>query len=195
MFKCSFIYVTTRNNNISCNLGKFLQTITEKNIHAGLCAATFFNSFKTKLQKFIFRHYWQMMSDILKTSYTEAIFEAAPHPLVYLFFSAQFQKSNMTCGRREQMLLSKELKKGILSHKLKILPIPESKLKRRCLLLKCWNKNLHKPLVTLEQAHGRYSPSSTEVGDRACVVQSVVRSSPQPLLYKRFQVPRSNCLV
>ena len=94
------------------------------------------------------------------------------------------------------MLLSKELKKGILFHKLKILPIPESKLKRKRLLLQCWNKNLHKPLVALEQAHGGYSPSqSTEVGDRACVVQSVVRSSPQPLLYKRFPVPRSNCLV
>ena len=72
------------------------------------------------------------------------------------------------------MLLSKELMKGILSHKLKILPIPESKLKRKRLLLQCWNKNLHKPLVALEQAHSGYSPSlSTEVSDRACVVRSV----------------------
>ena len=95
----------------------------------------------------------------------------------------------MTCGINIT-------KKGILSHKLKKLPIPESKLKRKRLLLQCWNKNLHKPLVALEQAHGGYSPSrSTEVGDRTCVVQSVVRSSPQPLLYKRFPVPRSNCLV
>ena len=95
----------------------------------------------------------------------------------------------MTCGINIT-------KKGILSHKLKILPIPESKLKRKRLLLQCWNKNLHKPLVALEQAHGGYSPSrSTEVGDRVCVVQSVVRSSPQPLLYKRFPVPCSNCLV
>ena len=89
-------------------------------------------------------------------------------------------------------LLSKELKKGMLSHKLKTPPMPESKP----IATLCWKKNLHKPLVALEQAHGRYSPSrSTEVGDRACVVQSVVRSSPQPLLYKRFPVPRSNCLV
>ena len=95
----------------------------------------------------------------------------------------------MTCGINIT-------KKGILSHKLKKLPIPESKLKRKRLLLQCWNKNLHKPLVALEQAHGGYSPSrSTEVGDRACVIQSVVRSSPQPLLYERFPVPRSNCLV
>ena len=90
----------------------------------------------------------------------------------------------------------KELKKGILSHKLKLLPRPESKLKRKRLLLKCWNKNFHKPLVVLEQAHGGYSPSrSIEVGDQACVVQSVVRSSTQPLLCKRFPVSRSNCLV
>ena len=34
-------------------------------------------------QKLIFRHYWQMMSDILKTSYTEAIFKAAPPPCIY----------------------------------------------------------------------------------------------------------------
>ena len=88
-------------------------------------------------------------------------------------------------------LLSKELKKGMLSHKLKTPPIPESKPIATVL-----EKNLHKPLVALDQAHGRYSPSrSAEVGDRACVVQSVVRSSPQPLLYKRFPVPRSNCLV
>ena len=37
-----------------------------------------------------------MMSDILKTSYTEAIFKAPPP--VYLLFSAQFQTSHMTCG-------------------------------------------------------------------------------------------------
>ena len=51
-----------------------------------------------------------MMSNILKTSYTEAIFKAAPPPPpppprpppppppVYLLFSAQFQTSHMTCG-------------------------------------------------------------------------------------------------
>ena len=122
-----------------------------------------------------------------------------PPPCIYysrLSFKQAIWYAVLTSQRREQMLLSKELKKGILSHKLKILPIPESKLKRKRLLLQCWNKNLHKPLVALEQAHGGYSPSrSTEVGDRACVVQSVVRSSPQPLLYKHFPVPRSNCLV
>ena len=105
-----------------------------------------------------------------------------PSPPVYL----------LTSQKREQTLLSKELKKGMLSHKLKIPPIPESKPIATVLE----KKNLHKPFVALEQAHSRYSPSrSTEVGDRACVVQSVVRSSPQPLLYKRFPVSRSNCLV
>ena len=66
-------------------------------MHTGLCAVTFLNSLKTELQKLILRQYWQMMSDILKTSYTGAIFEAPP-PLVYLLFSAQFQTSHVTCG-------------------------------------------------------------------------------------------------
>ena len=68
-------------------------------MHTGLCAVTFLNSLKTELQKLILRQYWQMMSDILKISYTGAIFEAPPpSPLVYLLFSAQFQASHMTCG-------------------------------------------------------------------------------------------------
>ena len=60
--------------------------ITEKTMHTGLhvyttvCAVTFLNSLKTELQKLILRQYWQMMSDILKTSYTGAIFEAPPPP-------------------------------------------------------------------------------------------------------------------
>ena len=40
-----------------------------------------------------------MMSDILKTSFTGAIFEAfPPPPPVYLLFSAQLQTSHITCG-------------------------------------------------------------------------------------------------
>ena len=53
--------------------------LQKKTILTGLCVVTFFISFRTKLQKLIFRHYWQMMCDILKTSYTEAIFETNCH--------------------------------------------------------------------------------------------------------------------
>ena len=84
MIKCSFIYVTTMNNNISYDLRTFLSLTTEKkNAYWTMCSNLF--------QKLIFRRYWQMMSDILKTSYTEAIFMASP----------------ITSQRREQMLLSK----------------------------------------------------------------------------------------
>ena len=53
-------------------------------MHTGLCAVTFLNSLKTELQKLILKQYWQMMSDILKTSYTGAIFEAAPRVFIIL---------------------------------------------------------------------------------------------------------------
>ena len=45
MIKCSFIYVTTMNNNICYDLRTFLSLTTEKKtIHTGLCAVTFFRS-------------------------------------------------------------------------------------------------------------------------------------------------------
>ena len=72
------------NNNIFFNLRTFCKLLQKKTIYTELCAVTFFSSLKTKLQKLIFRHYWQMMSDILKTSYTGAIFEAAPRVFIIL---------------------------------------------------------------------------------------------------------------
>ena len=68
MIKCSFIYVTTMNNNISYDLRTFLSLTTEKK-------QSILDYVQLPFHKLIFRHYWQMMSDILKTSYTEAIFK------------------------------------------------------------------------------------------------------------------------
>ena len=85
MIKCSFIYVTTMNNNISYDLRTFLSLTTEKK-------QSILDYVQLPFHKLIFRHYWQMMSDILKTSYPEAIFKATPPPPVYLLFSARFFK-------------------------------------------------------------------------------------------------------
>ena len=63
-------------------------------MHTGLCAVTFLNSLKTVLQKLILRQYWQMMSDILKISYTGAIFEAPPPfpPRVFIILGSVSNK-------------------------------------------------------------------------------------------------------
>ena len=102
MIKCSFIYVTTMNNNISYDLRTFLSLTTEKK-------QSILDYVQLPFHKLIFRHYWQMMSDILKTSYTEAIFKAAPPPFpprVFIILGSVFQ-TILTSQRREQMLLSK----------------------------------------------------------------------------------------
>ena len=170
------------NNNISYDLRTFLSLTTEKKtIHTGLCAVTFFRSwFSGTIGKWCLTF---SKLHTLKQSLRPP--PLPPPPCIYysrLSFKQAIWHAVLTSQGREQMLLSKELKKGIMSHKLKILPRPESKLKRKRLQLQWWNKNLHKPLVALEQAHGRYSPSwSAKVRDRVCVAQSVVRSSPQPV--------------
>ena len=101
MIKCSFIYVTTMNNNISYDLRTFLSLTTEKK-------QSILDYVQLPFHKLIFRHYWQMMSDILKTSYTEAIFKAAPPfpPRVFIILGSVSQ-TILTSQRREQMLLSK----------------------------------------------------------------------------------------
>ena len=76
MIKCSFIYVTTMKNNISYDLRTFLSLTAEKK-------QSILDYVQLPFHKLIFRHYWQMMSDILKTSYTEAIFKAARPPCIY----------------------------------------------------------------------------------------------------------------
>ena len=91
------------NNNISYDLRTFLSLTTEKK-------QSILDYVQLPFHKLIFRHYWQMMSDILKTSYTEAIFKAAPPPpsppRVFIILGSVFQ-TILTSQRREQMLLSK----------------------------------------------------------------------------------------
>ena len=94
------------NNNISYDLRTFLSLTTEKK-------QSILDYVQLPFHKLIFRHYWQMMSDILKTSYTEAIFKAAPPlPPPCIYYSRLGFSNNINITKKRTDASFKITKEG-----------------------------------------------------------------------------------